>query len=105
VRQADIRQWRAREEAVTNPFEGIDFQTAYVKDLLDATDYPRLDVQRVGELFKEWEHHKAESILGYRDHSYPSTLTGTLAPKHHTRWMEALDDSLAAFLNVPSAAA
>jgi trimethylamine monooxygenase len=105
ARQADIRQWRAREEAVTNPFEGIDFQTAYVKDLLDATDYPRLDVQRVGELFKEWEHHKAESILGYRDHSYPSTLTGTLAPKHHTRWMEALDDSLAAFLNVPSAAA
>jgi trimethylamine monooxygenase len=100
----DILAWRAREEAITNPFEGIDFQTEYVADLLAATDYPHLDVHRVAELFKEWEHHKAASILGYRDHGYPSTLTGTLAPKHHTKWMEAMDDSLEAFLNVPAAA-
>ncbi len=100
----DIKAWRAREEAVTDPFEAIDFQTEYVRDLLGATDYPHLDVDRVAELFKQWEHHKSESILGYRDRSYPSTLTGTMAPVHHTRWMEALDDSLGAFLNVPSAA-
>jgi trimethylamine monooxygenase len=25
-------------------------------------------------------------------------LTGTLAPPHHTPWMEAMDDSLEAFL-------
>ncbi len=100
----DIKQWRAREEATSNPFEAIDFQTEYVHDLLGATDYPPLDVYRVAELFKDWEHHKAASILGYRDHGYPSTLTGTLAPTHHTRWMEAMDDSLAAFLGVPSAA-
>jgi trimethylamine monooxygenase len=100
----DIKLWRTREEAVTNPFEAIDFQTEYVRDLLSATDYPHLDVVRVGELFKEWELHKKASILGYRDHGYPSTLTGTLAPKHHTRWMDAMDDSLRAFLNVPTAA-
>ena len=100
----DIKLWRQREEATTNPFEAIDFQTEYVHDLLKATDYPHLDVHRVAELFKEWEHHKAASILGYRDHGYPSTLTGTVAPPHHTRWMDAMDDSLAAFLNVPSAA-
>jgi trimethylamine monooxygenase len=57
----------------------------------------------VAALFKEWEHHKADSILGYRDYGYPSTLTGTVAPKHHTRWMEAMDDSLPAFLNAPDA--
>ncbi len=104
-RRADISDWCAREEAVTDPFEGIDFQTEYVKDLLAATDYPPLDVDRVAQLFKDWEHHKGESILGYRDHSYPSVLTGTVAPKHHTRWMEAMDDSLAAFLSARSAAA
>ncbi len=103
-RLADIKHWRALEEAVGNPFEAIDYQTEYVRDLLDATDYPRLDVHKVAELFKEWEHHKTETILGYRDYGYPSTLTGTLAPKHHTRWMDAMDDSLAAFLNVPRAA-
>jgi len=100
----DIASWRAREAAVTNPFEAIDFQTEYVRDLLSYTDYPRLDVDGVAALFKAWEHHKAESILGYRDRGYRSTLTGTLAPTHHTRWMAALDDSLAAFLGVPAAA-
>ncbi len=65
----DIKSWRAREEAVGNPFEAIDFQAAYVQDLLSATDYPHLDVLRVAELFKEWELHKKASILGYRDHA------------------------------------
>jgi trimethylamine monooxygenase len=103
-RAADIARWSALEGAVTDPFAAIDFQTDYVADLLAATDYPHLDVRRVAELFKAWEHHKAKTILGYRDFGYPSTLTGTVAPPHHTRWMEAMDDSLAAFLNVPGAA-
>lgn len=101
---ADIRKWRAREEELKNPFEAIDFQTDYVRDLLSATDYPFLDVDRVAELFKEWEHHKEAGILTYRDRSYPSTLTGNMAPVHHTPWIEALDDSLATFLAVKQAA-
>jgi trimethylamine monooxygenase len=104
VQAADIKSWRAREEALENPFQAIDFQTDYVRDLLSATDYPRLDVDTVARLFKEWEHHKMEGILTYRDRSYPSTITGTVAPVHHTRWMEALDDSLEAFLDVRVAA-
>jgi trimethylamine monooxygenase len=94
----DIAEWRAREEAVKNAFGGIDFQADYMVDLLARTDYPKLDVRRMAELFKEWEHHKGEGIVTYRDRSYPSTLTGTMAPAHHTKWMQALDDSLEAFL-------
>jgi trimethylamine monooxygenase len=101
----DIAAWRAREEVLENPFQAIDFQTDYVRDLLQPTDYPRLDVDRVAELFKEWEHHKVEGILTYRDRSYPSTLTGTMAPAHHTPWLKALDDSMQAFLAAPEAAA
>ncbi|MCE6078460.1 SidA/IucD/PvdA family monooxygenase [Agrobacterium vitis] len=104
ARDADIKAWRAREEALTNPFEAIDFQTDYVRDLLSATDYPDFDVDKVAELFKEWEHHKVEGILTYRNRSYPSVLTGDMAPAHHTPWMEALDDSLEAFLGVDQAA-
>ncbi len=94
----DMNKWVALEEALTNPFEAIDFQTEYVRELIAPTDYPRLDVDMCAKLFKEWEHHKVEGILTYRDRSYPSTLTGTMAPKHHTTWMHALDDSLEAFL-------
>ncbi len=98
---ADINKWVALEEKLADPFEAIDFQTEYVRDLLAVTDYPPLDVDTVAKLFKEWEHHKVEGILTYRDKSYPSTLTGNMAPTHHTPWIEALDDSLEAFLTPP----
>jgi trimethylamine monooxygenase len=54
-------------------------------------------------MFKEWEHHKMEDILTYRDRSHKSVLTGTQAPIHHTAWMKAADDSMEAFLNQPRA--
>ena len=98
----DINAWVQKEEQIADAFEAIDFQTEYVRDLLGPTDYPPLDVDMVARLFKEWEHHKMENILTYRDRSYPSTITGNMAPLHHTPWMKALDDSIEAFLNPPS---
>ena len=95
---ADSQKWVAMEEAVADAFQAIDFQTEYTRDLLAPTDYPRLNVDMVAKLFKEWEHHKSENILTYRDRSYPSTLTGNMAPVHHTPWMKALDDSMETFL-------
>lgn len=53
----------------------------------------------MADIFKEWEHDKEADILGYRNKSYRSTLTGTMAPVHHTPWMDAMDDSLEAFLH------
>jgi trimethylamine monooxygenase len=97
----DIERWTAREETVSNPFEAIDFQTEFVRDLLALTDYPHLDIDKVAATFKEWEHHKVDNILTYRDRSYRSVLTGTQAPIHHTPWMEALDDSMKTFLDQP----
>lgn len=99
--EADSAAWLRREEAADGAFEDIDFQAAYVRDLLDATDYPGFDVEGVAELFKQWQRDKREDILGYRDKSYRSVLTGTLSPAHHTPWMQAMDDSLEAFLSEP----
>ena len=101
TRKADVDKWVALNAALENPYQAIDFQTEYVRELLADTDYPKLDVDEVARLFKEWEHHKVEGILTYRNRSYPSTLTGTMAPTHHTPWMDALDDSLEAFLHQP----
>jgi trimethylamine monooxygenase len=96
--RADSAAWREKEEASGGPADDIDFQCAYIRDLLDRTDYPDFKPEVVAEQFKEWKHHKKEDVLTYRHHSFPSTLTGTMAPAHHTPWMEALDDSLEAFL-------
>jgi trimethylamine monooxygenase len=96
--RADSAAWREKEEASTCAADDIDFQTAYVRDLIDLTDYPDFKPEIVAEQFKEWKHHKEEDVLTYRHHSFPSTITGTMAPQHHTPWMDALDDSLEAFL-------
>ncbi|WP_298943040.1 NAD(P)/FAD-dependent oxidoreductase [uncultured Psychromonas sp.] len=98
VMTADTKEWVSRELKLANPTDDIDFQAAYIEDLIAPTDYPDFDVSAVAETFKEWEHDKEADILGYRNKSYRSTLTGTLAPVHHTPWMEAMDDSLETFL-------
>ncbi len=95
----DIAKWISQEEALENPFQAIDYQTRYVKDLAKATDYPEFNWNKVAKLFKDWEHHKVEGILTYRDHSYKSVLTGNQAPKLAVTWMKALDDSKAWFLS------
>ena len=95
---ADTHAWRAREEALEDAYQEIDFQTEYVRDLMQYTDYPPFDLDKVAQLFKEWKHDKVEGIMTFRDRSYRSVLTGTMAPPHHTPWLEALDDSLEAFL-------
>lgn len=95
---ADIEKWRAQESALSDALDEVDFQAAYVRDLLLPTDYPALDVEGVAELFKQWLRDKQKDILGYRDLRYRSTVTGTLAPAHHTPWVRAMDDSLEAFL-------
>ena len=96
--QKETARWVAREEKLKNPTEQIDFQTDYTKDLVKDTDYPKFDLDMAAELFKEWEHHKEELIVGYRNNAYASPCTGTMAPVHHTPWLKAMDDSMATFL-------
>ena len=96
--EQETARWVAREEKLANPTEMIDFQTDYVKDLAKDVDYPKFDIDKAATMFKEWEHHKEESILGYRDKAFPSPCTGTMGAMHHTPWFKAMDDSMAAFL-------
>ena len=83
------RAWVKREEALKDAFEKIDFQADYVRELCAATDYPKFDIDMTVDEFKEWEHDKEHSILGYRNKAFKSPCTGTMAPVHHTPWLEA----------------
>ena len=95
---ADFDKWRAREETLEDAEQMIWFQGDYVQELIDATDYPSFDIQATNKTFMEWEHHKAENIMGFRDNAYRSLMTGTMSPKHHTPWLEELDDSMETYL-------
>jgi trimethylamine monooxygenase len=90
--------WRAKEEKLETDEDMIYFQGAYTKELIEQTDYPTFDVDGVCKCFMEWEHHKHDDIMGYRNNSYKSLMTGNDAPKHHTPWLTALDDSMEAYM-------
>ena len=96
--EADIKKWVAEEEGLEDPIQMIDFQTEYTKELHAASDYPAIDFELMRKHFKEWEHHKEEDILTYRNRSFSSPVTGTVAPIHHTPWAEAMDDSMDTFM-------
>jgi len=95
---ADIARWRDRLAECAGPLDEIDFQANYVVDLNKDVDYPGYDVDLTRAHFKDWEHDKTASITGYRDRSFSSPCTGTIAPVHHTPWWQELDDSMATFL-------
>ncbi|MBL6847368.1 MAG: NAD(P)/FAD-dependent oxidoreductase [Alphaproteobacteria bacterium] len=94
----DINKWVSEEEALEDPIQMIDFQTEYTKDLHSSSDYPAIDFELIRKHFKVWEHHKEEDIMTYRNNSFSSAVTGTVAPIHHTSWEEAMDDSMETFM-------
>ena len=94
----DVAEREAREEAQDDVKYAIKYQGAYVKELIADTDYPSFDVDGACYAFFEWKQHKIDDIMGFRNNSYKSLMTGTMAPTHHTPWKDALDDSMEAYL-------
>ena len=107
--QAEMRQhsqsWREREDQLETTADLIDFQGDYVRSLIEQTDYPSFDIDGVKRIFLSWIEHKEENILTFRDNVYRSVMTGKMASPHHTRWLEAMDDSLQAYLTPPATVA
>ncbi len=101
-RAADIRAWLERQDALPDHDAEADYQTDYLRELIALTDYPAFDLDTVSALFKQWMKDKEDDILGYRDNIHRSVMTGTMAARHHTRWINAMDDSLQRYLNGPS---
>ena len=96
--EADIADWTAREEALSEVPAMIEFQADYMRDLLSATDYPKFDLAATVETFKTWAQHRDADIMTYRDQAHGSAVTGRMAPRHPHPWFEARDDSLEAFV-------
>ena len=102
ARDAEEKIWIDREGTLESDEDLIRFQGDYVKELIGLTDYPTFDVEAMNRTFVEWEHHKHDDIMGFRDNAYRSLMTGTMAPVHHTPWLEAMDDSMESYLDADS---
>jgi len=95
---ADVEKRVAEEDAGEDSYDAIRYQGRYIKELIVETDYPSFDVDGADEAFFQWKKHKMKDIMRFRDNSYKSVMTGTMAPQHHTPWKDALDDSMQSYL-------
>ncbi|XP_046654592.1 senecionine N-oxygenase-like isoform X2 [Daphnia pulicaria] len=99
-RAEDMLSWKTREEKIKDKLDALDFQTAYLKELTSATDYPLDDLRLSGTAatFKNFLDDKESNIINYRDKQYTSSITGTKAVMHPTPWMEVNNYSSVDFL-------
>jgi trimethylamine monooxygenase len=100
--EKDILNWVSKEEKLEDPLQMIDIQTEYTHKLCKEIDYPRIDFELIRKHFHQWEHDKIEDIVNYRNKSFSSAVTGSVAPLHHTDWLEAMDDSMDTFMKIKS---
>ncbi len=98
VMEQDPKDREAAEDALEDDFQCIAYQGDYVRELIAETDYPSFDIEAANEAFYQWKKHKKENIMAFRDNGYVSPMTGTKAPPHHTKWVDALDDSMESYL-------
>ena len=97
----DVNARIVAEDAIEDDFGAIVYQGDYVRELIADTDYPSFDVDAADEAFFQWKKHKKYNIMTFRDNGYVSPMTGTLAPAHHTKWVDAMDDSMESYLEPP----
>ena len=97
-RAADVVDREATEDALEDDYGAIRYQGDYVRELIAETDYPSFDVDGANEAFFQWKKHKKQNIMAFRDNGYKSVMTGTMAPNHHTPWVDAMDDSMESYL-------
>ncbi|GGZ95304.1 potassium transporter [Ignatzschineria ureiclastica] len=94
----DSQAWIKKLQQCQTSEDNIDFQASYIQDLLEATDYPDFHVFEQGLILKSWQQDKKEDIMGFRNKSYSSTITGTLAACLPKPWIEIMDDSYKSFM-------
>ena len=98
ARAAGVEQRVAAEDALEDDYACIRYQGAYTGELIAETDYPSFDIDGANDAFFQWKKHKKKDIMTFRNNSYRSVTTGSMAPVHHTPWKDALDDSMEAYL-------
>lgn len=61
---------------------------------LQYSDYPKHDIDKMNDYFKQWKKDKYENILTYRDKGFDSVITGRGKVTMNIPWIKAMDDSL-----------
>jgi len=87
--------------------DSYEIQGKYTECLMDMTGYgksvinPAKFCEGINKTFDDWEELKHHDIMGYRNNSHASLITGNMAPKPKTNWLDnKWDDSIEFFKNL-----
>jgi trimethylamine monooxygenase len=72
--------FRTGESNIKNPFNAIEFQGGYLKDLLSLTSHPPMNIDGINATFFEWVNHKVADVMTFRHQNHKSLVTGNAAP-------------------------
>jgi trimethylamine monooxygenase len=87
----DIETWQKREEALCDRINFIEFQADYIDDLIKATNYP-LDIYLQANIFKAALRNRLDNIATYREKSFASVITGTVAAEPLKTIFDSIDE-------------
>ena len=96
---SDMELWQEKARTVRTLVEYLDFFRDYVLNLLDATEYSRFDLNAMVDIYLEHLKFRVKNIIIWRDKTYRSVLTNTMAKQHHTPWLNEMDDTIENFIS------
>jgi trimethylamine monooxygenase len=99
VMQGDIELWKIKEKSVRSVVDYANFHKEYLLELIAATNYPYFDIDRMAKIFLDCIQSRYENMLTYREKTYTSVITGTMATHHHLPWLNEMDDRLENFIS------
>jgi len=92
-RAKDVAQWIDRGNSVKSIYEAALFMSKYLKDLVLAiVDYPAVNLDATAKMLEFLFDEKREKILDYRDSTYASPYTYTMAAENEIPWIESDKD-------------
>lgn len=97
-RSEHITVWRQKFSKVKNMYDSFSFDSEYIRDLLNDSDYPEHGHEARLNLYKKWLQDKSTNMLTFRDQSFTSTISNEMSPPPMVPWMKAMDDSLQGFI-------
>ncbi|WP_299734882.1 NAD(P)/FAD-dependent oxidoreductase [uncultured Endozoicomonas sp.] len=84
--------WLEKEKRLETDEEKIRFQGNYLKELIQQTNYPSIEIEAINRMLIDFMHNAHWNILGYRDKNYASVMTGNPSPSYRLKWFENMTD-------------
>lgn len=94
----EASEWQKKAADVVGPFESIAFMRDFTKYLCKDIEYPEKYIDKGHELIVNCLKGRLSNLCGYRDDCMANMFTGEVAPSHHTKWIDCLDESVDLYL-------